>query len=123
MLARLPLLSVLFQIADAVNSPGQGRTLREDKLPIPSFSLLSLTPGLVHVDPLPAAKPGDGTPANLQGFGRLLRTHSDYGVVALLDGRVHDRSYGRRLLASLPPARRTEDFEQVRAFWENLGRG
>jgi ATP-dependent DNA helicase DinG len=58
-----------------------------------------------------------------QGFGRLLRTHSDYGVVALLDARVHDKSYGRRLLASLPPARRVEDFEQVRAFWDNVGKG
>jgi ATP-dependent DNA helicase DinG len=55
-----------------------------------------------------------------QGFGRLLRTHSDFGVVALLDARVHDKSYGRRLLASLPPARRTEDFEDVRAFWNHL---
>jgi ATP-dependent DNA helicase DinG len=55
-----------------------------------------------------------------QGFGRLLRTHSDFGVVALLDARVHDKSYGRRLLASLPPARRTEHFDEVRAFWEKV---
>jgi len=55
-----------------------------------------------------------------QGFGRLLRTHADYGVVALLDARVHDKSYGRRLLASLPPATRTADFEDVRAFWARV---
>ncbi len=52
-----------------------------------------------------------------QGFGRLIRSRSDYGVVALLDGRVHRRGYGRRLLASLPPARRVTALEDVAAFW------
>ena len=52
-----------------------------------------------------------------QGFGRLIRTESDYGVVALLDGRVHRRGYGRRLLEGLPPARRVTDLAQVEAFW------
>jgi ATP-dependent DNA helicase DinG len=41
-----------------------------------------------------------------QGYGRLLRSHSDAGVVLLLDRRVHERSYGQILLRSLPPARR-----------------
>jgi ATP-dependent DNA helicase DinG len=39
-----------------------------------------------------------------QGFGRLIRSRSDRGAVVLLDRRVADRSYGRRFLASLPPA-------------------
>jgi ATP-dependent DNA helicase DinG len=52
-----------------------------------------------------------------QGFGRLIRGESDYGVVALLDGRVHRRGYGRRLLEGLPPARRVTELEQVKAFW------
>jgi ATP-dependent DNA helicase DinG len=52
-----------------------------------------------------------------QGFGRLIRSRSDYGVVALLDARVHRRGYGRRLLASLPPARRVTELEDVAAFW------
>lgn len=51
-----------------------------------------------------------------QGFGRLVRTRRDRGVVALLDGRVTSRGYGRRLLDALPPARRTADLEVVRAF-------
>ena len=38
------------------------------------------------------------------------------GKVALLDGRVTRRGYGRRLLAALPPARRTADLEVVREF-------
>ena len=41
-----------------------------------------------------------------QGYGRLIRTCTDRGAVVLLDRRLHDRSYGRVLLASLPPARR-----------------
>lgn len=52
-----------------------------------------------------------------QGFGRLIRSESDYGVVALLDGRVHARGYGRRLLDGLPPARRVTELEGVSAFW------
>jgi len=51
-----------------------------------------------------------------QGFGRLVRTRRDRGIVALLDGRVTRRGYGRRLLAALPPARRTADLEVVREF-------
>jgi ATP-dependent DNA helicase DinG len=53
-----------------------------------------------------------------QGFGRLIRTRSDRGVVAILDRRVKTRGYGRVLLSSLPPARRTERIEDVRAFWD-----
>ena len=58
-----------------------------------------------------------------QGFGRLIRTESDYGVVALLDGRVHRRGYGRRLLEGLPPARRVTELAQVEAFWAERRRG
>ena len=51
-----------------------------------------------------------------QGFGRLIRRREDHGIVALLDDRVQTKSYGRRLLAALPPARRTNDLEVVREF-------
>lgn len=53
-----------------------------------------------------------------QGFGRLIRSSRDSGIVALLDPRVHRKSYGKRLLDALPPARRVTDFTLVRAFWE-----
>lgn len=58
-----------------------------------------------------------------QGFGRLIRTRSDYGVVALLDERVHRRGYGKRLLAALPPAGRCTELEPVRAFWRQHAGG
>ncbi len=38
-----------------------------------------------------------------QGFGRLIRTQSDRGVVAVLDRRLQTKSYGRLFLESLPP--------------------
>jgi ATP-dependent DNA helicase DinG len=41
-----------------------------------------------------------------QGFGRLIRSATDRGVVVLADPRVVSRSYGRGLLDALPPARR-----------------
>jgi ATP-dependent DNA helicase DinG len=39
-----------------------------------------------------------------QGFGRLIRSRSDFGVVAILDQRLAARGYGQIFLRSLPPA-------------------
>lgn len=55
-----------------------------------------------------------------QGFGRLIRTKRDAGIVALLDRRAAKRGYGRALLASLPPARRARTVDDVRDFWHAL---
>jgi ATP-dependent DNA helicase DinG len=52
-----------------------------------------------------------------QGFGRLIRTRTDSGIVALFDPRVHRRGYGRRLIGALPKARTVRRLEEVRAFW------
>jgi len=53
-----------------------------------------------------------------QGFGRLIRTRTDRGIVAVLDGRVARKPYGATLIASLPPdCPRTELLEDVAAFW------
>ena len=43
-----------------------------------------------------------------QGYGRLIRSRSDRGVVLLLDRRVHSRGYGRIVLGALPPARKVK---------------
>lgn len=51
-----------------------------------------------------------------QGFGRLIRTSSDYGGVVILDERILSASYGAQFIASLPPARFTRDIEELRAF-------
>lgn len=55
-----------------------------------------------------------------QGFGRLIRTRDDRGIVALLDRRARTKGYGARLLGALPPARRTDHLEDVRAFWAEV---
>ncbi|HVE77486.1 MAG TPA: helicase C-terminal domain-containing protein [Gemmatimonadaceae bacterium] len=55
-----------------------------------------------------------------QGFGRLIRTATDRGVVVLADPRVVSKSYGRTLLACLPPARRV--VAPWRALREEIGR-
>ena len=39
-----------------------------------------------------------------QGFGRLIRRKDDRGIVAVLDGRITSRGYGRSFVRSLPPA-------------------
>ncbi|MEZ5294502.1 MAG: ATP-dependent DNA helicase [Vicinamibacterales bacterium] len=52
-----------------------------------------------------------------QGLGRLIRHRNDRGVLAVLDPRVRTMGYGRRFLASLPPAPITSDVEHVRRFF------
>ncbi len=53
-----------------------------------------------------------------QGFGRLIRTKTDYGVVALLDGRITTKNYGSGILRSLPRAAQTRSLDAVRTFFE-----
>ena len=51
-----------------------------------------------------------------QGFGRLLRSETDRGVVAVLDSRLVTKSYGNELRASLPDVPFTASLDEVRAF-------
>jgi ATP-dependent DNA helicase DinG len=51
-----------------------------------------------------------------QGAGRLIRTADDRGVVAVLDPRLATASYRGVLLATLPPMRRSVDFDEVESF-------
>ncbi len=57
-----------------------------------------------------------------QGFGRLIRTGTDRGVVVIGDPRIVTKRYGRGLLEALPPARRvigrwSTVVERVREFY------
>ncbi len=85
---------------------------------------------LVIIDKLPFASPGDplvaaridqlrergiepfgayqlpeAAIALRQGFGRLIRTADDRGIVAILDRRIRTKAYGRAFVRSLPPAK------------------
>jgi len=96
----------------------------------------------VIVDKLPFASPGDpitsarieairargGEPFDeyqvplailtlQQGLGRLIRHRHDRGVLAVLDPRMRTKGYGRRFLASVPPAPVVYDLDAVERFF------
>ncbi len=52
-----------------------------------------------------------------QGFGRLIRSLQDRGLLVLLDNRVLKKSYGRVFLNSLPPYRQTTNVAEVERFF------
>jgi ATP-dependent DNA helicase DinG len=52
-----------------------------------------------------------------QGFGRLIRSVKDRGLLALLDNRVLKQRYGRIFVDSLPGYRRTKDLAEVEQFF------
>jgi ATP-dependent DNA helicase DinG len=56
-----------------------------------------------------------------QGFGRLIRSLEDRGVLVLLDPRITQKRYGQTFLASLPPYRMTATITDVESFFENDG--
>lgn len=104
-----------------VDVPGDAlRLLIVDKLPFP-----------IPTDPMVEARseaidalPGKSSFAHYtvpvmtlilaQAFGRLIRTNSDRGLVAILDPRLATKSYGGMILNSLPPARRVSTLDEAR---------
>ena len=99
-----------------------------------SLVVIDKLPFAPHTDPLVAARmqaaaaagrdPFDAVQlpaaalALKQGFGRLIRRRDDRGIVAILDGRIVTRSYGRVFLDTLPAQLpRTSVLEQVRRWW------
>lgn len=56
----------------------------------------------MYADPFNAYMVPEAILRFLQGFGRLIRTASDQGLVVALDRRLLSRGYGQRFLASLP---------------------
>jgi ATP-dependent DNA helicase DinG len=103
---------------------------------------------LVVIDRLPFASPGDpivaarvdairargGEPfsayqvpqaaiALRQGFGRLIRTATDRGVVAILDRRIVTKGYGRTFLQALPPCPRLAALDHLAVWWDERRTG
>ena len=52
-----------------------------------------------------------------QGFGRLIRSLRDRGLLVLLDNRILKKAYGRVFFESLPNYRRTTDLTRVEEFF------
>ena len=99
-----------------------------------SLVIIDKLPFAPHTDPLVAARmqvraeAGEDPFAAIQlpaaaialkqGFGRLIRRRDDRGIVAILDGRIVTRTYGRVFLETLPPnLPRTSTIEQVKRWW------
>jgi len=55
-----------------------------------------------------------------QGFGRLIRSRNDRGVLAILDNRIQRMQYGRIFMESLPEYTLTQDLAEVARFTEGL---
>jgi len=55
-----------------------------------------------------------------QGAGRLIRSESDRGVLAICDTRLVEKPYGRQIWQSLPPFTRTREAQTVVRFLESL---
>jgi len=56
-----------------------------------------------------------------QGFGRLIRSLHDRGLLALLDNRILKKQYGKVFVESLPSYTRTTDLKRVEEFFGGSG--
>jgi ATP-dependent DNA helicase DinG len=55
-----------------------------------------------------------------QAAGRLIRSRKDTGVVAILDPRLATKGYGKKLVSTLPPMKRTIEFAEVLQFLKSI---
>ncbi len=53
-----------------------------------------------------------------QGFGRLIRTKMDNGMVAVLDPRIKTRYYGKKFISAVPECKRASTIKEVEDFFE-----
>ena len=58
----------------------------------------------------------------LPELGRLIRTASDQGVVAVFDRRLSRARYGWEIVNGLPPMRRTRDRTEAESFLKSLNK-
>lgn len=121
--------SVLFATAsfwEGVDVPGDALSLVIiDKLPFANPSDPLISARARHVESSGGNAFRDYTVPQAiiqlkQGFGRLIRSKEDLGIVAILDQRLLTKGYGNRFIESLPRARRTQDIDLVRRWWTHV---
>ena len=114
----------------ATSSFWQGVDVRGDQL---SCVIIDKLPFAVPTDPLVAARQRyiedtggssfyqysvpQAIIALKQGLGRLIRSTTDRGVLAILDPRLRTKGYGRTFLQSLPPCRVTSRISDLETFF------
>jgi len=86
-----------------------------DRIPFPHRNdpLVAARRSRVPGNPFAAVDLPEAALLLAQGAGRLIRTVSDRGVVAVLDSRLANASYRQALLATMPPLRRVIDLGEV----------
>jgi ATP-dependent DNA helicase DinG len=118
----------------ATSSFWQGVDVRGEQL---SCVIIDKLPFAVPTDPIVAARQRyieDGGGSSFfeysvpqaiislkQGLGRLIRSTTDRGVLAVLDPRLKTKSYGRLFLNSLPPCRVTSRIEDLALVFDLNG--
>jgi ATP-dependent DNA helicase DinG len=120
--------AVLFATASfwqGVDVPGaQLSCVIIDKLPfaVPSDPIVAARVKALQEDgrnPFAEYQVPEAVLALKQGFGRLIRSKTDRGILAILDNRIRRMQYGRIFLESLPPYKTTQDLADVARFMEN----
>jgi ATP-dependent DNA helicase DinG len=111
---------------EGVDVPGDALTLVViDKLPFapPDDPLLAARLERLREDggnPFMAWQLPQAAISLKQGAGRLIRTETDRGVLAICDPRLTDKPYGRRIWQSLPPMQRTREESDAVEFLRAL---
>jgi ATP-dependent DNA helicase DinG len=126
--------SVLFGLksfATGFDVPGDAlRLVIIDKMPFPVPSDVIFAARAEAIDRVATNKWVDGAFPKLsvpsmaldllQEAGRLIRTTSDEGMIAIFDSRLLEKRYGKQIVKALPPARRVGTFQEASAYLEDL---
>lgn len=120
--------AVLFATASfwqGVDVPGtQLSCVIVDKLPfaVPSDPIVAARVKALQEDgrnPFAEYQVPEAVLALKQGFGRLIRSKTDRGILSILDNRISRMAYGRIFVESLPDYSTTQDLSEVERFMEN----
>jgi len=123
---RLQTNSVLLAVAsfwEGINVPGESLScVIIDKLPfeVPSDPVIMARINKIREEggnPFMEFQLPRAILALRQGVGRLMRTSTDKGLLAILDVRLFTKQYGQMFLKSLPPSPLTRDIADVASFF------